>query len=53
MIEKAISEGNEKAKPIISKGESEAKEILNISKSKKDSAVNLVIERIVKVNGNS
>ena len=53
IIEKAIAEGQSKAEPILKQGEKDSQDIYNISTEKKMSAVKLVIERIVKVNGNS
>ena len=52
-ITKHIESGNKEAKPILEKGEKEAKEIRNISEKKKNEAVNLVVERIVGIHGNS
>lgn len=49
----ALNEGNENSQPAMAKGEAEMKNIVNTSKEKIDLAVNLVIERIVKFNGNS
>jgi len=49
----ALNEGNENSQPAMAKGEEEVKNIVNTSKEKIDLAVNLVIERIVKFNGNS
>lgn len=53
ILDRAIASGNEEAAPILEKGKSEKEAILNISKDIMDKAVNLVIERIVKINGNS
>ena len=53
IINKAVESGNNQAKPILDKGEKEAKEIRNISEKKKNEAVNLVVERIVGIHGNS
>lgn len=49
----ALTEGNENSKPAMAKGEEEVKKIISTSKEKINLAVNLVIERIVKFNGNS
>lgn len=53
IIEEAIAEGQSKAEPILKEGEKDSQDIYNISDEKKMKAVKLVIERIVKVNGNS
>ena len=45
--------GNKEAEPILAKGRKEAEDILNVSEDKKINAVKLVVERIVKVHGNS
>ncbi len=44
---------NEESQPTLAKGDDEVKNIINTSKEKIDLAINLVIERIVKFNGNS
>lgn len=49
----ALNQGNEHSQPTIAKGEHEVEKIINTSKEKINLAVNLVIERIVKFNGNS
>ena len=46
-------DGNSEANPILSKGETEVQEIKSISSEKKDNAINLIVERIVKIHGNS
>ena len=43
----------EKADIILDKGEIEVQKIKNISTDKKNNAINLIVERIVKINGNS
>lgn len=53
IIAKAEEEGNTEAKPILKKGDSEVSSIKNISNEKKDNAINLIVERIVKIHGNS
>jgi len=52
-IKKAEDDGNLEAEPILSKGENEVIEIRNISEDKKNNAINLIVERIVKIHGNS
>ena len=52
-IKKAEDDGNSEAAPILSKGENEVIEIKNISEDKKNNAINLIVERIVKIHGNS
>lgn len=51
--EKALLEGENISIPIINKGDEESKKILNMSDAKLESAANIIIERIVNVNGNS
>lgn len=51
--EKALLEGEDISKPIIAKGTEEAKSILNMDDAKLNFAANIIIERIVNVNGNS
>ncbi|WP_150845505.1 MULTISPECIES: ATP synthase F0 subunit B [unclassified Clostridium] len=53
MKEDALNKGNEESQPTLAKGDDEVKNIINTSKEKIDLAINLVIERIVKFNGNS
>ena len=53
IIKKAEDDGNNEAKPILDKGEIEVQKIKNISTDKKNNAINLIVERIVKINGNS
>lgn len=53
MKDDALIQGEEDSKPTIIKGEQEMNQILNTSQPKVDLAVNLVIERIVKFDGNS
>ena len=43
-----MEEGNSITEPILAKGEEEVSEIKNISEEKKKSAINLIVERIVK-----
>ena len=45
--------GKKEAEPILAKGRKESEDILNVSEEKKLNAVKLVVERIVKVHGNS
>lgn len=49
----ALTEGDENSQPALAKGEEEVKMIISTPKGKIDLATNLVIERIVKFNGNS
>lgn len=53
ILKKAEEDGNSESKPILDKGEKEVQEIKNISTDKKNNAINLIVERIVKVHGNS
>ena len=53
MKDEAQRQGEEEAKPSLTKGDKDVEVILNTSKEKIDSAVSLVIGRIVKFNGNS
>ena len=53
MKENAQNEGIENSKPVLLQGDADVNSILNTSEEKIDSAVNLVIGRIVKFNGNS
>ncbi|MFT5871730.1 MAG: V/A-type H+-transporting ATPase subunit G/H [Clostridium sp.] len=52
-IENAKEEGRVKSEPIFATGKIEVTNILNLEGVKFDRAVNLVVERIVKNNGNS
>lgn len=51
--ESAVEEGESIARPIIEKGIQEAKDLTNLSGEKLDSGINIIIERIVRGNGNS
>ncbi len=51
--DRALQEGEEISKPVIEKGLEEAEKILAIKDEELKSAVNIIIERIVNVNGNS
>jgi len=51
--EQALSEGESIAKPIIEKGMQESQELAKMSNEDLDKTVNIIIERIVNVNGNS
>ena len=53
ILNKAEKDGELEAKPILDKGESDVQEIKNISSDKKNNAINLIVERIVKIHGNS
>ncbi|SHI61920.1 hypothetical protein [Lutispora thermophila] len=50
---KAIKEGESIAEPILKKGIDEGKALNNLTSKDLDSAVNIIIERIVNANGNS
>ncbi|MDD2482582.1 MAG: ATPase [Lutispora sp.] len=49
----AVQEGESIAKPIIERGIESAKALNDLKDEKLDSAVNIIIERIVNANGNS
>ncbi|MBE6053716.1 MAG: ATPase [Clostridium sartagoforme] len=53
ILNKAEEEGNLEAKPILDQGERDVEEIKKISTDKKNNAINLIVERIVKIHGNS
>lgn len=53
IVSNAEEAGRKEAEVILSEGEKQCAEVSNLKGSKIDSAVNLVIERIVKTNGNS
>lgn len=53
MKEEAQKKGEDEASPVLTRGEEDVKAIQNTSKEKINSAVSLVIGRIVKFNGNS
>ena len=53
LIDEAIHSGNKEASPILEKGKKESEDIRNIDGNKKNNAVKLVVERIVKIHGNS
>ena len=53
IIARAEEEGNLQAAPILENGEKEVSSIKNISEDKKNNAINLIVERIVKIHGNS
>ena len=53
ILKKSEEDGNFEAKPILEKGEKEVEDIKNISDEKKNNAINLIVERIVKIHGNS
>ncbi|WP_291632421.1 ATPase [Clostridium sp.] len=52
-IENAKEEGRVKSEPIFATGKIEVTSILNLEGEKFDRAVNIVVERIVRNNGNS
>ena len=51
--QQALSEGESTSKPIIEKGIQDAKKISGLTDKDLDSAVNIIIERIVNADGNS
>ncbi|MBU3108371.1 ATPase [Clostridium gasigenes] len=53
LIDDAIKQGENDAEPILIKGNKEVDDINNMSQEKKDMAIKLVVERIVKIHGNS
>lgn len=53
LLHAALEEGNSKAKPILEVGEKDIEAIRNMSQEVKDNAINIVVERIVKIHGNS
>ena len=53
IVSNAEEAGRKEAEVILSEGEKQCAEVSSLKGSKIDSAVNLVIERIVKTNGNS
>jgi V/A-type H+-transporting ATPase subunit G/H len=53
IIVTAVEKAKENSKPILERGESEKNAILNVPEEKIQGAVNLVMERIVNINGNS
>ena len=53
IIENAKEEGRKTSEPIFDTGKIEVTNILNLEKERFDRAVNMVVERIVKNNGNS
>jgi len=53
MKDNALIQGKENSQPTILKGDADVEAIMNIPKEKIESAVSLVIGRIVKFNGNS
>ena len=53
LLNAALEEGNSNAKPILKMGEKEIEAIKNMSQDLKDNAINIVVERIVKIHGNS
>ena len=53
LLSAALEEGNSNAEPILEMGEKEIEAIRNMSQDLKDNAINIVVERIVKIRGNS
>ncbi|WP_066895337.1 ATPase [Clostridium nigeriense] len=53
ILKKSEEDGNLEAAPILEKGEEEVQEIKNVSDDKQNNAINLIVERIVKIHGNS
>ena len=49
----AVEKGNNEASPILEKGKEDVDAISNMSQKIKDNAINIVVERIVKIHGNS
>lgn len=53
LLNAALEEGNSNTEPILKIGEKEIEAIRNMSQDLKDNAINIVVERIVKIHGNS
>lgn len=53
LINEALVEGNSNAAPILEAGAKDIEAIGNMSQKVKDNAINIVVERIVKIHGNS
>lgn len=53
LLQKAVEEGNSEAEPILQVGLTEIDSIKNMSQEIKERAINIVVERIVKIHGNS
>lgn len=53
ILKQSEEEGAREAEPILKKGEEEIAKIKNLSDEKKNNAINLIVERIVKIHGNS
>ena len=53
LLKAALEEGNSNAEPILKMGEKEIEAIRHMSQDLKDNAINIVVERIVKIHGNS
>jgi V/A-type H+/Na+-transporting ATPase subunit G/H len=53
IISEAEETGKLESEPILRKGEEEVLSIKGISDEKKNNAINLIVERIVKIHGNS
>ena len=53
IIDTAISEGEKEAQPIYEDGKIQCEQIISIDENKLGKAVNLIIEKVVSVNGNS
>ena len=53
ILSAALEEGNSNAEPLLKSGAKEIEAIHNMSQDLKDNAINIVVERIVKIHGNS
>lgn len=53
LLSVALEEGNNESKPILEMGERDIEKIRNMSTKIKENAINIVVERIVKIHGNS
>ena len=53
LLNAALEEVNSNSEPILKMGEKDIEAIRNMSQEVKDNAINIVVERIVKIHGNS
>ncbi|MGL5352997.1 MAG: ATPase, partial [Clostridium sp.] len=53
LIADAVKQGEADSEPILTNGNKEVDNIKNMLQEKKDKAIKLVVERIVKIHGNS
>ena len=53
LLSAALEEGNSNAEPLLKSVAKEIEAIHNMSQDLKDNAINIVVERIVKIHGNS